>query len=133
VERGEALSGDRITEMYAELVRRYHGHDEGVVIVDDLYTNEWMFIPHFYYNLYVFQYATSVTAGTALFGKILADQQAGADNYKDLLRAGGSDYPHELLKRAGVDLSQPEPYQAVVTQMNAVMDQMEQLLKERDQ
>ena len=133
VERGEALSGDRITEMYAELVRRYHGHDEGVVIVDDLYTNEWMFIPHFYYNMYVFQYATSVTAGTALFGKILEDQQAGSDNYKDLLRAGGSDYPHELLKRAGVDLSQPEPYRAVVTQMNAVMDQMEQLLEERDQ
>jgi len=92
-----------------------------------------MFIQHFYYNMYVFQYATSVTAGTALFGKILEDQQAGSDNYKDLLRAGGSDYPHELLKRAGVDLSQPEPYQAVVTQMNAVMDQMEQLLEERDQ
>ena len=103
------------------------------VIVDDLYTNEWMFIPHFYYNMYVFQYATSVTAGTALFGKILEDQQAGSDNYKDLLRAGGSDYPHELLKRAGVDLSQPEPYRAVVTQMNAVMDQMEKLLEERDQ
>ncbi len=133
VERGEALSGDRITAMYAELVRRYHGHDEGVVIVDDLYTNEWMFIPHFYFNMYVFQYATSVTAGTALFGKIQEAQQVGSENYKDLLRAGGSDYPHELLKRAGVDLTRPAPYRAVVTQMNAVMDQMERLLEERGQ
>jgi oligoendopeptidase F len=133
VERGEALSGDRITQMYGEIVRRYHGHDEGVVIVDDLYTNEWMFVPHFYFNMYVFQYATSVTAGTALYGKILEDQEAGSANYKDLLRAGGSDYPHLLLSRAGVDLTQPEPYQAVVTQMNAIMDQMERLLEERDQ
>ena len=49
--------------------KRYHGHDQGVVLIDDLYTNEWMFIPHFYYNMYVFQYATSQTAGTALYRK----------------------------------------------------------------
>lgn len=130
VERGEALSGERISEMYGEIVRRYHGHDEGVVIIDDLYTNEWMFVPHFYYNMYVFQYATSLTAGTALYAKISEEGQAGVDNFRNLLRAGGSDYPYNILKNAGVDLATPAPYQAVVTRMNAIMDEMERLLDE---
>ncbi len=130
VERGDALSGARITEIYGDIVRRYHGHDEGVVIIDDLYTNEWMFVPHFYYNMYVFQYATSLTAGTALYAKIVEEGQSGVDNYKNLLRAGGSDYPYELLKAAGVDMATPEPYRAVVDRMNAIMDEMEMLLDE---
>lgn len=132
VERGEALSGARITEIYGDIVRRYHGHDEGVVIIDDLYTNEWMFVPHFYYNMYVFQYATSLTAGTALYAKIVEEGQSGVDNYKNLLRAGGSDYPYELLKAAGVDMATPEPYRAVVDRMNAIMDEMETLLDEKN-
>jgi oligoendopeptidase F len=131
VERGEALTGERISETYAELVRRYHGHDDGVVIVDDLYTNEWMFVPHFYYNMYVFQYATSLTAGTALYGKMVSEGEAGVENFKNLLKAGGSDYPYRLLRRAGVDLATPEPYRAVVARMNSIMDRMEQLLEQR--
>ena len=131
-ERGEALSGEKISEMYGEILRRYHGHDDGVVIIDDLYTNEWMFVPHFYFNMYVFQYATSQTAGTALYAKIKEEGQAGVDNYKNLLRAGGSDYPYVLLKNAGVDLATPGPYRAVVAKMNAIMDEMERLLAERD-
>ena len=130
VERGEALSGARITEIYADIVRRYHGHDEGVVLVDDLYTNEWMFVPHFYYNMYVFQYATSLTAGTALYANIVEKGGEGVENYKNLLRAGGSDYPYNLLKNAGVDLATPGPYRAVVDRMNAIMDEMERLLDE---
>jgi len=127
-ERGEALSGERISEMYGEILRRYHGHDEGVVIIDDLYTNEWMFIPHFYYNMYVFQYATSKTAGTALYEKIVEEGETGVENYKNLLRAGGSDYPYQLLVNAGVDLAQPGPYRAIVRKMDAIMDEMERLL-----
>ena len=127
-ERGDALSGERISEMYGEILRRYHGHDEGVVIIDDLYTNEWMFVPHFYYNMYVFQYATSKTAGTALYEKIVEEGEAGVENYKNLLRAGGSDYPYNLLVNAGVDLAKPDPYRAIVKKMNAIMDEMEQLL-----
>ncbi len=130
-ERGEALTGDSITEMYGEILRRYHGHDEGVVIIDDLYTNEWMFIPHFYRNMYVFQYATSMTAGTALYAKIVEEGEAGVENYKNLLRAGGSDYPYTLLVNAGVDLAKPEPYLALVAKMNAIMDEMERLLDEK--
>jgi len=128
VERGEALSGERISQMYLELLKRYHGHDEGVVIIDDLYANEWMFVPHFYYNMYVYQYATSLTAGTALYEKIVQEGEAGVENYKNLLRAGGSDYPYNLLRNAGVDMATPAPYQAVVRSMNAIMDEMEALL-----
>ncbi len=128
VERGEALTGARITDMYADLLKRYHGHDEGVVIIDDLYTNEWMFVPHFYYNMYVFQYATSITAGTALYTNMVEKGQEGVDSYKNLLRAGGSDYPYDLLKTAGVDMATPEPYRAIVARMNAIMDEMERLL-----
>jgi len=130
-ERGEALSGDRISEMYGEILRRYHGHDEGIVIVDDLYTNEWMFVQHFYLNMYVFQYSTSMTAGTALYSKIVNEGEAGVENYKNLLRAGGSNYPYLLLADAGVDLAKPEPYLAMVAKMNAIMDEMESLLDER--
>ncbi len=131
VERGEALSGERISEIYGEILKRYHGHDEGVVIIDDLYTNEWMFVPHFYFNMYVFQYATSQTAGTALYARIVEEGAAGVENYKDLLRAGGSDYPYTLLSNAGVDLAQPGPYRAVVAKMNAIMDEMESILEEK--
>lgn len=132
VERGEALSGERISEMYGEILKRYHGHEEGVVVIDDLYANEWMFVPHFYRNMYVFQYATSQTAGTALYARIVEEGEAGVENYKNLLRAGGSDYPYKLLSAAGVDLATPEPYRAVVAKMNAIMDEMERLLAERE-
>jgi oligoendopeptidase F len=128
VERGEALSGEKMSEMYGEILKRYHGHDDGVVIIDELYTNEWMFIPHFYYNMYVFQYATSQTAGTALYQEIVEEGEKGVENYVNLLRAGGSDYPYTLLVNAGVDLAQPGPYLAVVMKMNAIMDQMEAIL-----
>lgn len=131
VERGEVLTGDKMSKMYGEILKRYHGHDEGVVNIDDLYTNEWMFIPHFYYNMYVFQYATSKTAGTALYAKILNEGKSGVDNYKTLLKSGSSDYPYLLLKKAGVDLAKPEPYQAIVKKMNQTMDEIEFLLKQK--
>ena len=131
-ERGDALSGEGISEIYGKIQKRYHGHDEGIVVVDDLYTNEWMFVPHFYRNMYVFQYATSQTAGTALYEKIKDEGDAGVENYKNLLRAGGSDYPYQLLLNAGVDMAKPEPYRAVVIKMNAIMDELESLLEQRD-
>ncbi len=131
VERGEALSGESISRLYGDILKRYHGHDEGVVVIDELYTNEWMFVPHFYLNMYVYQYATSKTAGAALYQKIKEEGKAGVDNFKNLLRAGGSDYPHVLLERAGVDLTTPGPYRAAVATMNAIMDEMEILLEQR--
>jgi oligoendopeptidase F len=131
-ERGEALSGEKISAIYGEILKRYHGHDDGVVLIDDLYTNEWMFVGHFYRNMYVFQYATSQTAGTMLYQKILDEGEAGVENFKNLLRAGGSDYPYQLLLNAGVDMTKPEPYRAAVAKMNAIMDELESLLNQRD-
>ncbi len=130
VERGEALTGEKISKMYGEILKRYHGHDQRVLLIDELYTNEWMFIPHFYYNMYVYQYATSMTAGTALYDKIVTEGEAGVANYKNLLRAGGSDYPYNLLKNAGVDLASEAPFKAMVKQMNLIMDEIEVLLAE---
>jgi oligoendopeptidase F len=72
-----------------------------------------------------------MTAGTALYSKIVNEGEAGVENYKNLLRAGGSNYPYLLLADAGVDLAKPEPYQAMVAKMNAIMDEMESLLDER--
>jgi len=132
VERGEVLSGERISAIYGEILKRYHGHDEGVVNIDDLYTNEWMFVQHFYFNMYVFQYSTSQTAGTALYETIVRDGEPAVENFKNLLKAGGSDYPNELLTQAGVDLATPEPYRAVIRKMNAIMDEMEAILARND-
>ena len=132
VERGEVLSGERISNIYGEILKRYHGHGQGVVNIDDLYTNEWMFIEHFYFNMYVFQYSTSQTAGTALYESIVREGAPAVEDFKDLLKAGGSDYPNTLLLRAGVDLSKPEPYRAVISKMNAIMDEMERILDEQN-
>lgn len=128
VEKGEALSGDRLTAMYADLVRRYHGHDEAVVRVDDAFTVEWAYIPHFYYNFYVYQYATSVAASALLAEQVLAGDAAASRRVLDLLRAGGSDYAYDLMVRAGVDLAEPEPYRALLRRMEGIMDEIEALL-----
>jgi oligoendopeptidase F len=131
-EAGEALTGPRFTEIYGELLRRYHGHDQGVMEIDDLYTVEWAYIPHFYYNFYVYQYATSLAASSLLAEAVIQGRPGAVENYLGLLKAGGSDYPHELLKRAGVDMTSPEPYQAVFARMNAIMDQIEEILDRQE-
>ena len=127
-EAGQALTGQAFTEIYGELLRRYHGHDEGVLTIDDLYTVEWAYIPHFYYNFYVYQYATSLAASSLLAEAVIQGRPGAVENYLNLLKAGGSDYPHELLKRAGVDMTTAEPYRAVFARMNAIMDQIEGIL-----
>jgi len=129
VERGEALSGDRLTEMYGELLRRYHGHAENVVVIDDAYAVEWAYIPHFYYEFYVYQYATSVAASALLSERVLAGEAGAVDDYLNLLRAGGSDYAYDLMKQAGVDLATPEPYRALLRRMEGIMDEIEALLE----
>ena len=130
-EVGEALTGARLTEIYAELLRRYHGHDKGVMTIDDLYTVEWAYIPHFYYNFYVYQYATSLAASSLLAEAVIQGRPGAVENHMNLLKAGGSDYPYDLLKLAGVDLASATPYRAVFTRMNAIMDQIESILDRR--
>lgn len=131
-EAGEAMTGPKFTEMYADLLRRYHGHDEDVLKIDDLYTVEWAFIPHFYYNFYVYQYATSLAASSLLAEAVIQGRPGAVENYMNLLKAGGSDYPYDLLKRAGVDMASAAPYRAVFARMNGIMDQIETILDKRE-
>ncbi len=131
VEKGGALSAEKLNQMYGDLLRRYHGDDKGVLKIDDLVTVEWAYIPHFYRDFYVYQYATSIAAGQAFAARILAGQPGAVDTYLGLLKAGGSDHPYDLVKRAGVDLATPAPYQALVARMNSIMDQIEQILARR--
>lgn len=128
VERGEALTGDSLDELYLRIAREYYGHDAGACAVDDHIGSEWSYIPHFYYNFYVFQYATSFCASSALAERVLSGDGDATRRYIELLSAGGSDYPMELLKRAGVDMGSTAPVEAAVRKMDSIMDEMERLL-----
>ncbi len=133
-EKDETLSGENLSELYLGLVRKYFGHDQGVCKVDSLYAVEWSYVPHFFYDFYVYQYATSIVASTALANGIRDEAAAGKgtrkrDAYLDLLRAGSSKYPIDLLKDAGVDMTTSAPFQASIREMNSVMDEMDKLLK----
>lgn len=127
-EKGQPLTGDALSKLYTEITRRYYGQDKGVCVVDDYVAHEWAFIPHFYRNFYVFQYATSFTASAALSEKVLAGDQAATKRYLTFLSAGGSDYPIALLEQAGVDMTSDEPLQLTIQKMNRVMDEMERIL-----
>jgi oligoendopeptidase F len=127
IEAGRALTGDSLTELYLRQARKYYGHEAGICRVDDVIGSEWAHIPHFFYNFYVFQYATSFCASSAIAERILAGDGGAVDRYMTLLSAGGSDYPIELLKRAGVDMTTTAPVEAAVRKMSAIMDQMEEL------
>jgi oligoendopeptidase F len=101
------------------------------VKIDDLYTVEWAYIPHFYRLFYVFQYATSIAASSLLADAVLKGEPGARERYLKLLSAGGSDYPYELVKAAGVDLASPAPYRAVVARMNRIMDEIEAIQARR--
>jgi oligoendopeptidase F len=131
VESGNVLTGAKLSRMYLELLKRYHGHDQGVIAIDDLYAIEWAYIPHFYYDFYVFQYATSIAAASNLAKKIRTGDQQAQQDFINLLKAGGSDYPYELMRNAGVDMATPAPYRALVERMNNIMDEMETILDRR--
>jgi oligoendopeptidase F len=128
VDAGQTLTGAEFTKIYGELLRRYHGE---AVKIDDLYCVEWAYIPHFYYSFYVFQYATSIAAASQLADGILKGEAGAVERTLRLLSAGGSDYPYELVKAAGVDLASPAPYQALVARMNRIMDEIEAILARR--
>ncbi len=128
-EKGETLTGDALDALYLEIVRKYYGHDKGVCIVDDYVQSEWANIPHFYYNFYVYQYATSLTASSALSEELFSGDKDAAKRLLTLLSSGGSDYPIPLLKNAGVDMTTSQPFSLMMKKMNRVMDEMEGILK----
>jgi len=131
VDKGESLTGQDFTLIYGKLLKQYHGHDQGVVRIDDAYAIEWAYIPHFYNSFYVYQYATSVSAGSMFASDILKGVPGAKERYLNVLKAGGSEDAYELVKRAGVDLATPTPYKAIVARMNLIMDQMEEIIAKK--
>lgn len=126
--QGQPITGDVLSKMYLEITRKYYGHDQGVVIVDDYVAAEWSYIPHFYHEFYVFQYATSLTAAEALSAGVTAGDAEATRRYLKFLGSGGSKYPIDLLKDAGVDMATDEPLNLTLKKMNRVMDEIEGLL-----
>ena len=127
-EAGESLSGQRISTMYQDILNRYYGVADGVTAIDDRMAREWAYVPHFYYNFYVYQYATSIAAGEYFASRILAGDTDTRDAYLAALSAGGSASGYEILKNAGVDLATAKPYDRLIQRMNALMDQAEDIL-----
>ena len=129
VEKGEPLTGDSLNALYLGLLKEYYGHDQGVTNIKDLYAAEWAYIPHFYYNFYVYQYATSVVSAVSIADGIRAE--GTAKNYLAMLSAGSSRYAFDLLKDAGVDMTTSKPFDAAMREMNRIMDEMEKILDRR--
>jgi oligoendopeptidase F len=123
-EAGEALTPDRFDEIYGERKRAYYEN----VTVDDHIEREWMRIPHFYYNFYVFQYATGISAAVALSQDILEEGEPAARRYLDFLESGSREYPLELLAGAGVDMASPEPIQRALDVYADHLEEMASLL-----
>jgi oligoendopeptidase F len=126
--KGLPITGAALAKLYLDITRKYYGHDQGVCVVDDYVANEWSYIPHFYRYFYVFQYATSFTASSALAEKVKAGDAAATRRYLEFLSAGGSKYPIDLLKDAGVDMTTDEPLDLTMKTMTRVMDEIEKLL-----
>ncbi len=127
-EKGEPLTGDALSALYASIAKKYYGHDAGVCVVDDYVAHEWAFIPHFYRSYYVYQYATSFTASAALSERVMGGDTQARDRFLAFLSSGGSQYPIALLKTAGVDMTTREPLDLTIQKMNRVMDEMEKIL-----
>ena len=127
VEHGGALSGKRMSEIYCGLLKKYHGDAQGVMTIDPAYCVEWQFIPHFYYGFYVWQYATSMAGAAAFADAIEHEGKPAQERFVNLLKAGGSDYPYNIYKKAGLDMAAPDPYKALLARMERTMDQIDAL------
>jgi oligoendopeptidase F len=130
-QKGQPLTGAALSKLYLDITKRYYGHNQGVCVVDDYIANEWSYVPHFYYDFYVFQYATSFMASAALADKVKAGDPEARKRYLEFLAAGGSKYPIDLLKDAGVDMTTDEPLKLTMKEMSRVMDEMEAILDSR--
>jgi len=130
VERNEPITGEALSNLYYDLVKKYYGHDKGICIVDPYIANEWAYIPHFInYAYYVYQYSTSIIYSTAFAEKIIKEGQPAVDKYFTILKGGSSKYPIELIKEAGIDPLSSEAFELTMNKMNKIMDQIEEILK----
>ena len=126
-EAGEGVSGEKFNQVYMDILRRYMGPD---MILPDYIANEWAYVPHFFRSdfYYVYQYATSITAGTWFAHSVLNGGAKERENYLNVLRAGASDYPVTILQKAGLDMTSPEPYRQLVATFKDTIDKIEALL-----
>ena len=120
-----------MTAIYCDLLKRYYGDAKGVMKIDPKYCIEWAFIPHFYRGFYVYNYATSQAGATYLADDLTHNGAAAQKRFIDLLDAGGSDYPYNLFKKAGIDFATPVVHRALEARMNKIMDEMDQLLAQK--
>ncbi len=132
-EKGEPITGGALAKLYLDITKKYYGQDQGVTVVDDYIAHEWSYIPHFYRDFYVFQYATSFTASAALAEKVKTGDPEARRRYLAFISAGGSKYPIDLLGEAGVDLATDEPLDLTMKTMTRVLDEMEAILAKRGQ
>ena len=126
VEEGESLTAEALCKIYHDLNVAYFGED---IVIDTEIDMEWARIPHFYNAFYVYQYSTGYSAAIALSRRILKEGKPAVDDYIKFLSSGSSDYPIELLKKAGVDMSTKEPVNQALVLFEELLDQMEELMK----
>jgi len=129
VEQGQTLTPDWLNQKYLELTRAYYGHDKGVCDVGDYIQVEWNNISHFFLNYYVFQYSTGIIASMALAEAVINGGPAEQARYLELLKAGGSDYPIAILKKAGVDMTTPAPAAAAFKRFDKLVGEMEKIVE----
>lgn len=127
VEQGQSLTAEWLDSKYLELTKKYYGADKGVMTVPDYIQTEWSYIPHFYMNYYVFQYSTGLISAMALSEMVVNGGEPAKTKYIQMLSSGGSDYPLNILKKAGVDMTKPDAYNAAFANFDRMVDQMETL------
>ena len=127
VQEGKTLTPDVLCAEYRRLNELYYGPD---MVVDDEIAVEWVRIPHFYFNYYVFQYATGYSAAIALSRRILSEGEPAVRDYLQFLSGGCSKSPIDLLKAAGVDMTGPEPVEQALNLFGTLLDEMEELMGE---
>jgi len=131
IEKDQPLTGEGLSQMYLDLLRRYSGDAQGVMKIEDLYGAEWEYIPHFYGDYYVYQYATSISAAAYFAEGIEKGDLDLRARYLNMLKAGGSNDPYLVVKAAGLDMTSPQPYRALVKRMDRLLDQLEALTATR--
>ena len=124
-EKGEALTADVLSAMYKDIYQKYWGE---AMLVEDEEKYTWARIPHFYYNFYVYQYATGFAASEVLSNKVKTEGEPAVKKYLNFLKAGSSDYPINILKSAGVDMNSVEPVLAVSAKMDKILSEIENLI-----
>lgn len=124
-ENGGALTADYLSSTYKKLNEKYYGSN---MVIDDEIAFEWARIPHFYYNFYVFQYATGFSSAVSLSQQILKEGKEAVDRYIDFLKSGDSDYPINVLKKAGVDMTVSEPIDKALELFSQLVDEMDKLI-----